>query len=102
MPAKSKAQQAYMAIAEHSPTALYGPKPDMTHEQLHDFAATPRAGLPAHAKKPLHPKMRERAQLVKAAHAHLGKTVPGFHQLPGREKMTAVQRHVTTRLKRGR
>lgn len=95
MPAKSKAQQRYMAIAEHNPTALYGPKPDMTHEQLHDFAATPRAGLP------LHPKMRERAQMVKAAHAHLGKTVPGFHQLPGREKMTAVQRHVTHRLRKG-
>jgi hypothetical protein len=49
MPAKSKAQQEAMAIAEHNPSKL---KPrnrgllGMSHQQLHDFAATPRKGLP--------------------------------------------------------
>lgn len=93
MPAKSKAQQAYMAIAEHNPTALYGPKPDMTHEQLHDFAATPRAGLPAHAKKPLHPALKAHGQKVAAAHAHLAKT-PGFAQRPAAQRMRAIQAHI--------
>jgi len=50
MPAKSKKQQRFMAIAEHHPEQLRGPAPDMTHAQLHDFAATPRKGLPTHAK----------------------------------------------------
>lgn len=45
-----------MAIAEHSPEELYardkGLK-EMSHKQLHDFAATPREHLPsyAHARK---------------------------------------------------
>lgn len=51
MPAKSKAQQAYMAIAEHEPEKLRGPKPKMTKSQLHDFAATPRKGLPRRTPK---------------------------------------------------
>ena len=51
MPAVSQAQQRYMAIAEHNPSALRGPKPDMTHQQLHDFAATPSSNLPAKAPK---------------------------------------------------
>lgn len=56
MPAESKAQQIAMAIAEHHPEELYernkGLK-KMTHEQLHDFASTPRKGLPSyvHARK---------------------------------------------------
>jgi hypothetical protein len=43
-----------MAIAEHNPSALYGRNKGMlgmTHKQLHDFASTPRKGLPSHAKK---------------------------------------------------
>lgn len=49
MPAVSQAQQKAVAIAEHDPDKLYkknkgllGMKP----QQLHDFAATPRKGLP--------------------------------------------------------
>ena len=49
MPAVSKAQQRYMAIAEHNPSKLRGKKPDMSQSQLHDFAATPRKGLPQHS-----------------------------------------------------
>lgn len=63
MPSKSKAQQQFMAIAEHNPGALRGPKPDMSQQQLHDFAAIPTKGLPARAGHPhknlgkyLHPK----------------------------------------------
>lgn len=50
MPAVSKAQQRFMAMAEHNPGALRGKKPDMTKAQLHDFAHTPRKGLPARVK----------------------------------------------------
>jgi hypothetical protein len=49
MPAKSQAQQKLFAIAEHSPGKLYGRNSGllkMSHQQLHDFASTPRKGLP--------------------------------------------------------
>ena len=53
MPSTSKAQQQVMAIAEHSPGKLYKRNRGllgMSHDQLHDFASTPTAGLPE--KKP--------------------------------------------------
>jgi hypothetical protein len=49
MPAVSKSQQIAMAIAEHQPKKLYKKNRGllkMSHEQLHDFASTPRKGLP--------------------------------------------------------
>jgi hypothetical protein len=52
MPAKSKAQQIAMAIAEHSPEKLHAENKgllDMSHRQLHDFASTPRHNLPSYA-----------------------------------------------------
>lgn len=61
MPSTSKAQQRFFAIAEHNPSELHGKMPNMTHEQLHDFAATPRTGLPNHVAGAQHP------------HANLGK-----------------------------
>jgi hypothetical protein len=51
MPSTSKAQQQFMAIAEHDPEKLQGDKPDMSQQQLHDFASTPTKGLPGHAPK---------------------------------------------------
>lgn len=49
MPAVSQAQQKAMAIAEHAPGKL-NPKNKgllkMTGQQLHEFASTPRKGLP--------------------------------------------------------
>ena len=54
MPATSKAQQAAMAIAEHDPGKLYKRNAGllkMSHSQLHDFAATPRKGLPKRSKR---------------------------------------------------
>jgi hypothetical protein len=40
-----------MAIAEHSPEKLYARNKgvaDMSHKQLHEFAATPEKGLPSY------------------------------------------------------
>jgi hypothetical protein len=49
MPAKSKAQAIAMRIAEHAPEKLYARNKamlGMSHQQLHDFAATKNKGLP--------------------------------------------------------
>lgn len=57
MPSTSRAQQIATAIAEHHPDQLYARNKGlakMSHAQLHDFASTPRTGLPAHAKSSLH------------------------------------------------
>jgi len=56
VPAKSRAQQIVMAIAEHHPEKLHKENKgllDMSHKQLHEFASTPRHNLPsyAHARK---------------------------------------------------
>lgn len=101
MPAKSNAQQRAMAAAERGATFPLAKKlrASMTHQQLHDFASGSERGKPQHALRRMHPTMQQRAQLVKEAHAHLGRTVAGFHQLLGRDKMQAVQAHVTRRLK---
>lgn len=43
-----------MAIAEHDPGKLYARNKGlkkMSHEQLHEFAATKRKGLPKKARK---------------------------------------------------
>lgn len=59
MPAKSKAQQEAMAIAEHEPNKLYSRNKGllgMGKSQLHDFASTPTKGLPY--KKSLKKKKR--------------------------------------------
>lgn len=53
MPAKSKKQQSLMAIAEHSPDKVQAKNKGvlkMTHSQLHDYAATDKAGLPVQVK----------------------------------------------------
>ena len=49
MPAVSKAQREAMAIAEHDPGKLNKANRGllkMSHQQLHDFAATKETGLP--------------------------------------------------------
>jgi len=49
MPAKSKAQREAMAIAEHHPSQLNKANRgmlNMSHKQLHDFAATKESKLP--------------------------------------------------------
>jgi hypothetical protein len=59
MPSVSKKQQQAMAIAEHEPDKLYAKNRGllkMSHQQLHDFAATSRKGLPESA--PSKPKKR--------------------------------------------
>ena len=54
MPAESNAQRRLMAAAEHGATfpAAEKLRASMTHRQLHDYAATPEKGLPAHVKPP--------------------------------------------------
>jgi hypothetical protein len=52
MPAVSQAQQVAMAIAEHAPEKLHAENKgllEMSHKQLHDFASTPRHGLPKYS-----------------------------------------------------
>lgn len=47
-----------MAIAEHHPEELNPANRGllkMTHQQQHDFAATPEKGLPKFAPRPKHP-----------------------------------------------
>ncbi len=54
MPAKSKAQQKVMAIAEHSPGKLYKKNKGlakMSKSSLHDFASTKTKGLPQKKSK---------------------------------------------------
>ena len=51
MPATSRAQQQFFAIAEHEPGKLRGKMPNMSHQKLHDFAATPTKGLPEHSDR---------------------------------------------------
>lgn len=49
MPSTSQKQQMAMAIAEHHPGKLYSRNKgllEMSHSQLHDFAATKRSDLP--------------------------------------------------------
>lgn len=57
MPAVSKAQQRLMAAAEHGATFSKAKevRQSMTHQQMRDFATTPRTGLPAHVKTAGHP-----------------------------------------------
>ncbi len=45
----------------------------------------------------MHPKMQQRAQMVKEAHSHLSQAIPGFNGLPKQQRMMAVQHHVNLR-----
>jgi hypothetical protein len=54
MPALSESQRKLMAIAEHHPEEVSEKNKgvlDMSHKQLHDFAATSEKGLPKHVHK---------------------------------------------------
>lgn len=49
MPATSQSQQRLFAMAEHNPSALYKRNKGLAKlpkSTLHEFAATPRTGLP--------------------------------------------------------
>jgi hypothetical protein len=52
---------------------------------------------PPAAAKPLHPALKARAMAVKAAHAHLTRTVPGFRSQPGHLQLRATQAHIRRR-----
>jgi hypothetical protein len=75
MPAKSKAQQEAMAIAEHEPEKLSARNSGllkMSKGQLHDFAATKRSSLPAKA-----PHVDRGHRNVRNAGTHAGKLKHG-------------------------
>lgn len=50
MPARSQAQQRFMAMCLHDPKHVKGECPGMSAEELRKFAETPRTGLPKHVK----------------------------------------------------
>lgn len=100
MPSRSRSQQRLMQAAEHGATFPMAKKlrATMTHTQLHDFASGSENDKPQHVR-PMHPKMLQRAAMVKTSHAHLVKHSPGFSQLPPVHRMRAVQAHITRSLK---
>lgn len=49
--------------------------------------------------RPMHPKMVQRAQLVKEAHAHLSAAVPEYKMASPRQRMMLVQQHVESRFR---
>lgn len=55
MPAKSKAQQRFMAMCEHNPKHARGECPD--EETAREFARTKRKGLPERKSKRRKPKV---------------------------------------------
>jgi len=103
VPSKSRAQQRLMQAAEHGATFSLAEqvRRSMTHQQLHDFASGPEKGKPEHVKRELHPALKQHAQHVKEAHAHLSTAIPGFQKLPLRQQGVAVQEHVRQRRKNG-
>ena len=53
MPAKSKAQQALMAMCSHSPSHAKGTCPTgLTKEQMREYARTPTKNLPERKRPP--------------------------------------------------
>jgi hypothetical protein len=56
MPAKSQAQARLFRAAEHGAKFAMAEKlrTSMTHQQMHDFAATSTSHLPAHVKPSTH------------------------------------------------
>jgi hypothetical protein len=48
--------------------------------------------------RPMHPKMVQRAAMVKEAHQHLAATVPEYHQATSRQKLMMGNHHVALRL----
>lgn len=50
--------------------------------------------------KKVAPAFKERSAAVKAAHASLTRTAPGFTKLPGPDQIRLAQRHAQRRLNR--
>jgi hypothetical protein len=67
MPAVSKSQRRLFGAAEHGADFPLARKlrGSMTHQQLHDFAATKEKGLPTHVRNATHPGRNLGAHLHK-------------------------------------
>ena len=90
MPSVSKDQQIAMAIAEHEPGKLYQRNRGllkMSHEQLHDFAATKRKGLPKKKTKPGPGEMR----VAKRKRVSRGSTYDGKKEEDTVERVRATR-----------
>jgi hypothetical protein len=80
-----------------NPKAVYGTM--NARGLMHGNKETPKgAALQAKHDRDMHPVMKQRASMVKEAHAHLGQAIPGFHKLPAQQRMKAAQFHVNLRL----
>lgn len=60
MPAKSKAQQRFFGAWLHNPGKMRGEKPDMTKDQMRDFAETKTEDLPNKVKDGMKSAMRKK------------------------------------------
>ena len=54
MPATSEAQQRFFGGWLHNPGKMRGKRPDMTKDEMSDFAETKTEGLPEHKKPKRH------------------------------------------------
>lgn len=64
------------------------------HKQAIAIALSEQRQRKAQPKRALHPALKARSQAVKAAHAHLTKTLAGFRNLPGHQQIRHTQAHV--------
>ncbi len=52
----------------------------------------------AKVRRPMHPKMLQRAAMTKEAHVHLAVAVPEYHQATPQQKIMMGNHHVALRL----
>lgn len=81
----------------NNPHAVYGTLNEIG--AMHGNKETAKgAAMQAKHNRDMHPVMHQRARMVSEAHRHLATAIPGFNQLPGRQRMMAAQHHVNLRL----
>lgn len=84
-----------------NPRAVYGTMNNIG--AMHGNKETPKgAAMQAKHEQKLHPKMAQRASMVKEAHAHLSAAVPEYGKAPARQRMMMTQHHVNLRLGKGK
>jgi hypothetical protein len=84
------------------PKSIPGVMREFKHGQLHSGSSTgpvvkdrrQAVAIAMSEQRQLHPKMKAHGQKVKAAHAHLSATTPGFNQLPAKQRFRQVQAHI--------
>lgn len=87
------------------PKSVRGVLSEFAHGELHSGSSTGKVvtnrkqaiAIALSEQRQLHPKMKAHGQAVKAAHAHLARTVPGFKQQAPTDRFRAVQAHIRTK-----